>query len=265
MARASAAECYNDWSGKRNTCSPTLAAFGRDFGNPVLGGKTLAIISDARISGRTDTASVAETLLSISGEDSQTVERKFLPDWNGKLQTRFLILTNELPRITDVSGALAKRFILLALKNSFYGQEDLGLFDRLLPELPGILNWALEGRDRLYARGYFVQPESANELIQEFEDLGSPEATFLHQRTRTEAGATVSQRDLFNAWVQWCGENGRDRPGTSQTFGRNVRAALPWVTTRQLGPRGQQERCWEGLRLNDVSEGDQGMAARSCM
>lgn len=235
--------------GARNTCAPTLAAFGRDFGKHVLIGKTVAIISDARIGGRTDTASVAETLLSISGEDAQTIERKFLPDWNGQLATRFVLLTNELPRIGDVSGALAKRFILLALQNSFYGKEDLGLFDRLAPELSGILLWALEGRDRLYARGHFQQPESAGELIQEFNDLGSPEATFLRQCTQTEPGAAVSQKELFAAWATWCAENGRDRPGTAQTFGRNVRAALPWITTRQLGGRGEQERHWEGLRL----------------
>jgi putative DNA primase/helicase len=209
----------------------------------------LATISDARISGHTDTAAVAETLLSISGEDTQTVERKFLPYWTGKLVTRFLVLTNELPRITDASGALAKRFIVLTLKESFYGREDLALFDKLMPELPGILNWALEGRDRLYTRGYFVQPSSADELIQEFIDLGSPEATFLKHSTAVEPGKTVTQKDLFAAWKTWCEANGREHSGTAQSFGRNVRAVLPRITTRQLGPAGAQERHWEGLRL----------------
>jgi putative DNA primase/helicase len=235
--------------GERNACSPTLAAFDETFGKQVLVGKTLAVISDARISGRTDTAKVAETLLSISGEDPQTIARKFLVDWTGTLYVRFLILTNELPRIGDASGALASRFIVLALTESFYGREDPGLFNRFLPELPGILNWALEGRNRLNARGYFLQPTSANELIQEFMDLGSPEATFLRQCTHTKPGATVSQKDLFLAWAFWCQENGRDKPGTAQTFGRNVRAVLPWVTTRSLGGREERERCWEGLEL----------------
>lgn len=240
--------------GERNTCSPTLAAFGRDFGKQVLVGKTLALISDARIGGRTDTASVAETLLSISGEDTQTVERKFLPDWNGKLSTRFLLLTNELPRIGDVSGALAKRFIVLVLKESFYGKEDLGLFDKLVVELPGILNWALEGRDRLYSRGYFQQPASADDLIQEFQDLGSPEATFLKTKTAISPGHSVAQKELFAAWQRWCEENGREHAGTAQSFGRNVRAVLSWITTRQLGPAGAQERHWEGLRLLNPEE-----------
>jgi putative DNA primase/helicase len=235
--------------GDRNVCSPTLAAFGRDFGKQVLVGKTLALISDARIGGRTDTAVVAETLLSISGEDAQTVERKFLPDWNGKLAVRFVLLTNELPRLGEVSGALAGRFVILPLTHSFYGREDLELFDRFVPELPGILNWALAGRDRLVARGHFVQPTAAVDVIQELADLASPEATFLREWTRREAGAEVSQKALFEAWKMWAGANGRDHAGTAQTFGRNVRAVLPWVTVGRKGSRGEQERCWKGLRL----------------
>jgi putative DNA primase/helicase len=235
--------------GERNTCSPTLASFGRDFGKQVLIGKTLALISDARISSRTDSAIVAETLLSISGEDPQTIERKFLPDWNGTLGVRFLLLTNELPRIGDVSGALAKRFIVLALTESFYGKEDHGLFERLVPELPGILNWALEGRDRLYARGYFVQPASAADLMQEFADLGSDEATFLRERCEVDAAASVEQKRLFVAWQAWCVENGKTNVGTTHTFNRNVRAAMPVLSVVREGPRGHQERCWKGLRL----------------
>src|SRR5262249_49308337 len=160
--------------GERNTCHPTLASFGNTFGKEVLIGKTLAIVSDARMSRRTDAASVAETLLSISGEDPQTIQRKFLPDWNGKLPTRFLLLANELPRIGDVSGALTSRFVVLVLKQSFYGKEDLDLYNHLVLELSGILNWALDGRDRLYTRGHFIQPKSGAILVEQIADLTSP-------------------------------------------------------------------------------------------
>jgi putative DNA primase/helicase len=238
--------------GDRNTCSPTLASFGDQFGKQVLIGKTLAIIADARLGNRIDTASVAEALLSISGEDPQTVQRKFLPDWNGKLSSRFLLLANELPRINDVSGALAGRFVILVLKHSFYGREDLGLYDRLTTELPSILNWALEGRDRLYARGWFVQPRSADDLIEELADLNSPESAMLRECTETKVGAWIEQAQLFRAWQLWCSINGRDQPGTTQTYARNVRTAVPWIGVKRHGPKGEQERCWEGLRLTEV-------------
>ncbi|MDO8795076.1 MAG: phage/plasmid primase, P4 family [Vicinamibacterales bacterium] len=235
--------------GERNACSPTLAAFGESFGKQVLIGKTLAAISDARISLRTDTAKVAETLLSIIGEDAQTVARKFLEDWNGPLYVRFLILTNELPHINDASGALASRFLLLTLTESFYGKEDLNLFNTLAPELPSIALWALEGRDRLYKRGHFVQPTSADQLRQELEDLSSPVGVFLRTHTVCEPGATVPKKTLFAQWGLWCSAHGVEHAGTDATFGRNVRAILPSIRDHLLGGRGAQERHWEGVRL----------------
>ena len=55
-----------------------------------------------------------------------------------KLLTRFMFLTNELPRMSDFSGDLAGRFVILRLTKSFYGREDVTLTEQLLTALPGI-------------------------------------------------------------------------------------------------------------------------------
>ena len=136
----------------------------QNFGLAPLIGKPLAIISDARLGGRTDGQVVVERLLSITGEDWLSVDRKFLPAWHGQLPTRFVILTNELPKLGDASGAIASRFIVLRLI-ILLRQEDLSLTRKLLEEAPGILVWAIAGRDRLAARGYFVQPTSARQAL----------------------------------------------------------------------------------------------------
>jgi putative DNA primase/helicase len=237
--------------GDHNSCNPTLAAFARGFGRHVLIDKTLAVISDARIGGRVDTAPIAEILLSISGEDRQTIERKFLPDWDGKLSTRIVILTNLLPKVDDAAGALASRFVLLRQTQSFFGREDLGLFDRLIQELPGILNWALDGRARLYARGHFVQPASGADLLADLGELGSPEANFLRECVEFVPNAEVPKAELFAAWTAWCAANGHEQPGTTQSFGRNLRAALPPHVTphrRTEGDKGQVQ-VWRGMQL----------------
>lgn len=135
--------------GPENVAGPTLNSLSQNFGLAPLIGKPLAVISDARLSVRSDIHVIAERLLSITGEDSLTVDRKYLPAWTGRLPTRFMILTNELPKMSDSSGALASRFIALRLIRSFYGKEDLGLAAKLLAEMPSILVWAIDGRDRL--------------------------------------------------------------------------------------------------------------------
>jgi putative DNA primase/helicase len=236
--------------GRENAVAPTLAGLGTNFGLQPLIRKRVAIISDARLGGRADQAVIAERLLSITGEDEITIDRKYRESWTGRFQTRFLVLTNELPRFNDVSGALASRFIVLVLTESFYGREDHGLENRLITELPGILNWAIEGWQRLRERGFFIQPASAIEVVEEMEALGSPIGAFLEERCEIGPGKSVSISDLFLAWETWCMEQRRDRPGTRQNFGRELRAALPGI--KRVRPRdesGDREPMYEGIWL----------------
>src|SRR5262249_45329706 len=126
--------------GRRNVAGPTLHSLGGDFGLAPLIGKSLAIISDARFVGRNSNV-VVERLLSISGEDTLTVNRKYRDQWTGKLPSRLHVISNELPKLGDASTAIIGRIILLMLSRSWLGKEDHNLETVLHAELPGILNW----------------------------------------------------------------------------------------------------------------------------
>ncbi len=237
--------------GQANTVSPTLTGLGGHFGLQPLLGKTLAIISDARLSGRTDTAAIVERLLCISGEDAITVERKHLASVTAKLPVRFVVLANELPRLPDLSGALVGRLLLLTQTHSWYGKEDTGLTDRLLGELPGILLWAMAGWKRLRQRGHFVPPDSGAQAVSDLEDLSSPIGAFVRECCVVEPGAEVFVRDLFDRWKTWCDEKGRKEPGTEQVFGRDLRAAVPGIDDRQKRTPSGRPRIYVGIRLRD--------------
>ena len=233
--------------GRENVAGPTLGSLGTNFGLSPLIAKPLAIISDARLGSRSDQAVIVERLLSISGEDVITADRKHREPWTGTLPTRFLLLTNELPRLADASGAMASRFIGLILRNSFYGREDHALTEKLLAELPGILRWSLEGLQRLRERGHFVQPRSSREAIRQLEDLGSPVGAFVRERCVVKPGLSVTPGELFDAWKAWCQEQGRDRPGTKQSFGRDLRAVVPGIVVKQHREAGPAVRVYEGI------------------
>jgi putative DNA primase/helicase len=213
--------------GPSNVVGPTLGSLAGSFGLSPLLGKSVAIVSDARLSGRSDSAVIVERLLSISGEDAISVDRKFRDSLTVKLPTRFVVISNELPRMGDASGALAGRMILLRLTRTWVGQEDHHMFDRLKSELPGILLWAVEGWRRLRERGWFVQPPSAAELVEEMEDLSSPVGAFVRERCRVGPGERVEVAKLFEAWRSWCDQDGRCESGTKELFGSNLRAAVP--------------------------------------
>jgi putative DNA primase/helicase len=128
--------------------------------------------------------------------------------------------------------------------------EDKTLTPKLLEELPGILLWAIEGWKRLNDRGYFVQPKSATRIVQDMEDLSSPIGAFIRERCEVGPGFEVPIAELFAAWRHWCETKGRKDPGTEGTFGRDLRAAVPGLDTRQ--PRteeGGRMRVYTGIRL----------------
>ena len=170
-----------DLVGCDNVASPTFASLGGNFGLQGLVGKSVTIIHDARLgSNRSDI--VTERLLSISGEDALDIDRKYLePLSSVRLGTRIVVVSNEVPRLQDASGALASRFSILRLTNSFYGQEDHGLTERLLKELPGIFLWAVRRWSRLRRQKYFTRPSASEALVREMEELASPVKTFVEE------------------------------------------------------------------------------------
>ncbi|MFN0199276.1 MAG: phage/plasmid primase, P4 family, partial [Planctomycetaceae bacterium] len=239
--------------GQNNLACPKLASFSGPFGLQPLLGKTAALITDARLSGRSDAIAIVENLLSISGEDPQDVHRKNMPTLTGiRLPVRFTIMTNELPNLRDASGALTSRVILLRMTRSFLGREDKALGGKLTAELPGILNWALTGWYAVRDRGTLIQPESGRELLADLDDLASPIKQFIRERCIVGPEFSVRISDLFKMWESWCQDHGRINPGNDGFFGKELRAALPAI--RRTQPRFGDERIsnYSGVGLREL-------------
>jgi putative DNA primase/helicase len=212
-------------------------------------GKLVAVMSDARLSGRPDQQAVAENLLRISGEDQIEVDRKHRPSLALRLGVRIVMFSNEVPGIADASGAMASRFVILKMTESFLGREDPGLTTRLLAELPAIFLWAVEGWHRLNARGYFITPQSARDTAQELSDLGSPVTAFVRDACWQGAAAEVRVDSLYDAWCAWCIREGKVRAGDKSYFGRNLKAAMPSIRMRQLRGEEDRIRIYSGIGL----------------
>lgn len=235
--------------GEENCVFPTLSSLAGEFGRWQLIDKKLATIPDARISSRADTHRIAELLLSISGGDRQSINRKNQTFWSGKLDVRFLITTNVLPAIRDASGTIATRYILLRMTESFLGREDLDLKERLAPEMSGILNWALDGLDRLRRRGFFTMPESSRDSIRELEDAAEPVRAFLREWCMSGPQERVNVKTFYHAYRAWAEEAGHSCLAKN-SFGRALRGQLPKLRTTGAG----QNRDYVGVALSDSGQ-----------
>jgi putative DNA primase/helicase len=238
--------------GAGNVAGPTLASLSTNFGLWPLLNRPLAIVSDARLGGN-NAFQVVERLLSISGEDSLTVDRKYLVPWTGKIPARFVIASNELPRFGDASGAITNRFVVLTMTKSFLNREDPALTGKLLAELPGILLWSLDGLDRLTGNGHFTVPAASTSMVVAMNDLVSPMSAFVRDWCQRGPALEISVTDMFAGWNRWCEENGRDHPGTVQTFGRDLVTVAPGVHVKQVTRGHDRIRTYVGVSLLPIA------------
>jgi putative DNA primase/helicase len=106
----------------------------------------------------------------------------------------------------------------------------------------------LVGLDRLQERGYFINPQTSQDAIQQLEDLSSPISAFLRDRCVIDPKQRVEVDAMWAAWKTWCTDENR-LPGTKSTLGRDLNAALP--TIRRTRPREGSEReyYYQGIGL----------------
>ncbi len=213
--------------GEKNCCAPSLNRLAERFGLSQLIGKSAAFIGDLRLPKKGSHASLIERLLGISGQDAQTIERKYKDEFSTTLHTRLTILSNEQPRFHDPSGALANRFLVLQFNRSFLGNENPNLTAELLQERTGILLWAIEGWSRLRDRGHFVQPTSGKEISDELAEGSNPVLSFLADCCdQSDPQASVDVSDLHRDYLVWGQRNNVFALRHYQPFKEALAAAL---------------------------------------
>jgi putative DNA primase/helicase len=170
---------------------------------------------------------------------------------------------NRLPNFSDPSGALMKRMHVLRFRQSFDGRENTGLKSETGPlyrELPGILNWAIEGLRMLYHEDKrFIRPQSTEEVYDEMERVSAPVRAFV--RDCLVAGSTteccVPRDEIFRVYVAWArqSEGLRFLHSKSQLF-KELRPLMPAVLEqRTKDPNtGRSSYVWWGLSLSETAQ-----------
>lgn len=236
--------------GRTNCCAPTLQSMGERFGFQSWIGKKVAIVSDARTSVKNNPQAMVERVLSVTGEDTQYVDRKNREPWEGRLRVRLWLMSNMLPATSDKGGALASRFLVLNHNVSFFGREDTTLEQKLETESSGILNWALSGLVRLRERGNFQQPESGAERVREWERINSPVLAFIQDRCEVGPELFVPKKRLRAEYASWCIANNIPHGTSEAHFTEELKAAMEQrVRTAQRRVEGKREWVFEGLAL----------------
>jgi putative DNA primase/helicase len=131
---------------------------------------------------------------------------------------------NDKPIIKSTSSSMWRRLKLIPFNRVFEGSEkDPQLRDKLMYELPGILNWALEGLQRLWANGgQFTYSYAAEEFLREYEEESNPVKQWIKERTIPASEPMTSARLLYADYAEWCKDSGR-QAFNETNFGKELK------------------------------------------
>lgn len=131
--------------------------------------------------------------------------------------------SNNLPVIRDTSDSIWRRLKLIAMHRQFSeAEKDTKLTQKLLSELPGILNWALGGLYNLRQRGRFTTPKSSAAAIDALKLDTNPIARWMDESTMTTIDGWTSAKELYANYADWVVTNGNMK-ASSNTFGQELK------------------------------------------
>ena len=155
---------------------------------------------------------------------------EYMPNFTAWLRT------NHKPIITGGDDGIWRRLVVLAFRRKFDGDEkDPDLEGKLLEERDGILQWMLEGTRKYFKDGLMLSPRirQENAVYRKDSDLIGE---FLDDVMETDPAAKINQQTAYEAWKQWCIDNGF-RVSSKKSF------------TQRLAERGYPEGKSGGARF----------------
>ncbi|MFH8992003.1 primase-like DNA-binding domain-containing protein [Streptomyces sp. NPDC017940] len=127
--------------------------------------------------------------------------------------------------------------------------------DRLIAELPGILNWALDGLARLQRTGRITEPAASRDAVATMQDTASPTTAFIRERCTTGPAYSIPVDNLWAIWREWAEDNGV-KPGSKQVFGRDLQSAIPQLSVSRPRDGETRIRIYTGITVRPAPGAD---------
>jgi len=192
-----------------------------------------------------------ELIKTLTGGD--TVAARFLYREFFEFKPRFKVwlAANYKPEIRGTDYAIWRRIRLIPFTVTIPPEEQIpDLAEQLKEELSGILNWALEGLRDWLANGLQPPPE-VTEATEAYRAEMDIVGLFVQDACVTDPKAVTPSKTLYEAFRDWCAENGHETL-TPKQFGRRLSAK--GFTCGRARVEGKLCRCWFGLRLRNEND-----------
>lgn len=140
------------------------------------------------------------------------------------------LFINHKPQVEDDSHGFWRRVRLIPFERTFAEKEqNQNLLSELKEEVPGILNWLIEGCLLWQKEGLKPIPTKVNMATQAYQADNDVLADFIFNRCNLSENYMTKSRSLYSEYVEWAGEEGIQRADiiSSTAFGRRMGDKFP--------------------------------------
>lgn len=204
--------------GSDNRASKSLHKLNERFGSVTIKDKLVNFAPDIDPEYLESTGNIKALIAGeeINGEYKHKANFDFIPI------VRMIFSCNELPKTRDKSEGWLRRIEIVNFPNQFKVNGDSNLGERLLNELPGVFNWALEGLRRLKKNGEFAISDSMKKAKGRYRKFNDSVVSFIEDRTTKITDASIPTAYLYREYNKYCDEFNL-KPVTRNQFTRSIK------------------------------------------
>lgn len=196
-----------------------------------------------------------EAFKTVVGGGYVTAAYKGKDEFQYKPIARLVFSANEVPRFSDSSTGMIERLYFIPFRRYIDVKERVRDFHKKFAgELSGILNWALEGLARLEKRGYLIETETQNEVLDEFRQ--NDDSVYYWVKNYIEFNPLMekkwSKEEIFSRYKMDMERDGK-RPKNKITFCRDLKNLLPDECDGKTGSSGRFFHKIAYVDLNNAS------------
>lgn len=185
-------------------------------------------------------------LKTLTGGDTVTARKLYEDLFEFRPQHKIFLAANHKPIVKEQTEAFWRRLRLVPFTVTFTKeQRDNKLRSTLEKELPGILNWALEGSQLWLASG-LNEPKAVKKATAAYREENDLVGEFIEQRCRFNEDAWTSTTKLYQEFSEWWVETRgpRSQPVSMGWFSRMLSERPELTNVKRARIRG-----WRGIGL----------------
>jgi putative DNA primase/helicase len=174
----------------------------------------------------------------VEAEIKRVQERiKFTPT------TKHIFSANQLPEVYEADDAFWRRILVVPFPNTVSEKDRVDELARKIldEEGAGILNWMVEGYERLVDEGGFTADRTPEETKKLWYTWSTPVIRFYARCMRDEVGGKADKTTVYDAYKQFCEKKMGVMPVTEEAFGKRL-TKFPHIDSDRVKTGGRNKK-----------------------